>query len=87
MTLTGMDIEAVQQLAARMDENAGQIDQLVGTLTQALLDTQWVGQDRERFVGDWDGQFVPQLKTVAQSLRDTATAARQNAEEQQQASA
>ncbi|KGH45247.1 hypothetical protein IN07_18430 [Modestobacter caceresii] len=87
MPITGMDIDGVRQLAAQMDNNAAQIEQLIGTLNGALESTEWIGPDRERFVGDWHGTFMPQLTTVANSLRDTANAARSNADQQEQASA
>ncbi len=87
MPITGMDIEGVRQLAAQMDNNAAQIEQLIGTLNGALESTEWIGPDRERFVGDWHGTFMPQLTTVANSLRDTANAARANADQQEQTSA
>lgn len=87
MALIGMDIEGVRQLAAQMDSNAGQIDQLIGALNAALEGTEWIGPDRERFVGDWHTTFVPQLTAVANTLRDTANAARSNADQQEQASA
>ena len=86
MAFTGMDIEGVRQLAAHMDNNAGQIDQLMAALNAALEGTEWIGPDRERFVGDWHSTFVPQLTAVANSLRDTANAARSNADEQEQTS-
>ncbi len=87
MPITGMDIEGVRQLAAQMDNNAAQIEQLRDALKGALESTEWIGPDRERFVSDWDGAFMPQLTTVANSLRDTANAARSNADQQEQASA
>ncbi len=87
MPITGMNIEGVRQLAAQMDNNAGQIEQLMGALNGALESTEWIGPDRERFVGDWQNTFMPQLTAVANSLRDTANAARGNADQQEQASA
>ncbi len=87
MPITGMNIDGVRQLATQMDNSADQIVQMIGALDAALQSTEWIGQDRERFVGDWQGTFMPQLNTVAQSLRDTAIAARDNADQQEQASA
>ncbi len=87
MAITGMNIEAVRQLASQMDTHAEQIQQLMGGLTQALENTEWIGPDRERFVGDWHGTHVAQLTAVANSLRDAANAARANADEQEHTSA
>ena len=82
-----MNIDAVRQLAGQMDANAGQIDQLMATLTSALESTEWIGPDRERFLADWQNTHVAQLTAVANSLRDAAKAAMQNADDQEQASA
>jgi uncharacterized protein YukE len=87
MPIIGMDIDGVRNLAGQMDNTAAQIEQLMGALNGALDGIEWIGPDRERFVSDWHGTFVPQLTTVANSLRDTANAARINADEQEQASA
>jgi hypothetical protein len=87
MPIIGMDIDGVRRLAAQMDNNASQIDQPVGGLSGTLESTEWIGPDRERFVGDWHGTFTPQLRAVANSLRDTANAARINADQQEEASA
>ncbi|MGI8938872.1 MAG: hypothetical protein ACR2JF_11805, partial [Iamia sp.] len=60
MALTGMDIEAVRTLAGQMDTNAGDIETITGTLTSQLEGTEWIGPDREQFVGDWQGTYVQQ---------------------------
>ena len=86
MPITGMDIEAVRQLAVQMENNASQIEQLIGTLTATLEGTEWIGPDRERFVGDWNNTHKIQLTAVANSLRDAANAARSNADQQDQVS-
>jgi uncharacterized protein YukE len=84
---TGMDIPAVRQLSAQMNQSAGQIRQLMSTLTNQLNGTQWVGPDRSRFEGDWSGTYVQQLTQVASALEDAANRANQNANEQESASA
>lgn len=86
MAIQGMDIEAVRQLAVQMDNDAAQIEQLMGTLTSSLEGAEWIGPDREKFVGDWNSNHKMQLTAVANSLRDAANAARSNADQQQQAS-
>lgn len=87
MTIQGMNIEAVRELAGQMDSNADQIQTLLADLGSRLENTEWIGPDRDQFVGEWQGTFVPQLTAVANTLRDTANKARSNAEQQEQASA
>ncbi len=86
MAITGMDIEAVRQLAGQMDARAEQISTLMHELTNALENTEWIGPDRDRFVEGWKGTHANQLLTVAQSLREAANIARDNAQQQQDAS-
>jgi uncharacterized protein YukE len=83
---TGMDIPGVRQLATQMDQRAEEIRTLMGQLTSALQSTQWVGPDREQFVGDWQSTHCQQLNHVIQGLSDAANRARQNAQQQEQAS-
>jgi uncharacterized protein YukE len=83
---TGMDIQAVRQLATQLNAKAGEIRNLTNQLTGQLEGTAWVGPDRERFYGDWTGQYVSALNNVAQGLEDAAQRATQNANQQEQAS-
>ena len=83
---TGMDIQAVRNLAQQLQQKAGEIDSLRQQLTGQLDSTPWVGPDRERFHADWTGQYSTALNQVAEGLRDASTRATQNANEQEQAS-
>lgn len=83
---TGMDIEAVRSLAQQMNSSAEEIRSLASRLSSALEGTQWVGPDREKFVGDWQGQYMTSLNQVAQGLVDAAQRATSNASEQETAS-
>jgi uncharacterized protein YukE len=78
--------EEVDALAADFDAKASDIESLMAALKAKLGSTTWVGADRERFEGDWDGQLSTQLRTVASALRDAAIIARGNAEQQRTAS-
>ena len=84
---TGMDIEAVRNLATQMTQKAGEIDSLRQQLTGQLQNTAWVGPDQQRFLSDWSGQYCTALNQVAEGLRDASARATKNANEQQQASA
>ena len=58
-----------------------------GSLTGKIDSTTWVGPDRERFHSDWTGNYVQQLTTVMNGLREASTNAGTNANQQEQASA
>ncbi|MBT8227638.1 MAG: hypothetical protein HKP61_10825 [Dactylosporangium sp.] len=83
----GMVVEDVEALSRQMNQSAEEIRQLVNTLGSKIQSTQWTGPDREQFLGNWQGQYVGQLNTVAMALDDAARAAQQNATQQTQASA
>ena len=87
MTFVGMVVEEVQQLATQMDQNASEIRELASRLTSVLETTHWVGTDHDSFHSDWNGSHVPALNAVCQGLNDAAVRARQNAQQQTDASA
>ena len=83
--LTGMDIVEVRTLATQLDSSASSIQDIVGQLTAALNGANWIGPDRESFVGEWQGAHCQQLNAVIASLQDAANKARMNADEQEAA--
>lgn len=83
---TGMDIAAVRQLSQQLNAKADEIRSITQQLTGQLQNTPWVGPDRERFYGDWTGQYTSALNNVVQGLEDAAQRAMQNANEQEQVS-
>lgn len=84
---TGMDIGQVRTLANQMRQKADEIESIMAQLTSQLKQAQWVGPDRQKFESDWDGQYCTSLRNVAQGLKDAASIADQNAQQQEQASA
>lgn len=86
MAVYGMDIEQVRSLAAQLGQKADQIDSLISEVTSKLGATNWTGPDANQFRSDWSGTLTTQLRTVAQTLRDTQQRATQNAAQQEQAS-
>lgn len=83
---TGMDIPAVRQLATQLNAKAGEIRNLRSQLTSQLDSTAWVGPDRDRFHGDWTGQYCNALEQVACGLEEASQRATMNAQQQEQAS-
>ncbi len=86
MAFTGMDIQAVRQLATQMRQKADEIEQIKNQLTSALNGAQWVGPDQQKFKSEWDGSCTQSLTRVAEVLRQAGQAAEQNAPQQEQAS-
>ncbi len=82
----GMDPEAVKSLAAQMIKAADQIEALAGQLSKQLANAAWVGPDATSFKNDWQSHHQSQLKAVSNAVRDAATRAQRNAEQQIQTS-
>ena len=83
--LTGMDIAQVRALARQLDVEADDICREVTTMTARLRDVDWVGPDRDRFVGEWESH-VAGLRRVADGLRDASGRAHRYADMQEWAS-
>jgi uncharacterized protein YukE len=86
-TYYGMDVTEVRGLATQLDQKAEEIEQIISTIGSKLTSTPWTGPDATKFRSEWDGSLTTQLRQVATVLRDTATNARNNASQQEQASA
>jgi uncharacterized protein YukE len=86
MSMLGMDITGVRQLANQMNSASNEIQALSGQLTQLLGNTVWVGPDHDRFAADWHSTYMGQLQNVANALATAATVANQNAVQQETAS-
>lgn len=82
----GMDVAAVRSLASHLSAKADEIESIANMLSSQLDMVQWVGQDAQTFRGEWQGTHRAQLHTVATALRDAATRANANANQQEQAS-
>ena len=78
--------DEVRLLAADFDAKATDLENVITALKSKLGSTTWVGPDRTRFEGDWDSSLSGSLRNVAGALRDAATTARGNAEQQDTAS-
>lgn len=83
---TGMDIGGVRTLAQQLTTKANEIQQIMQSLTSSLQNTQWVGPDQTRFLGDWQSTHVTALNNVVNGLNDASQKATQNATEQENAS-
>lgn len=83
----GMDTAAVRQLAQQMDSVADTIQQAMQRLTSQLGSTDWRGNDSNKFRNDWQAMHCRELNHVISNLKANANIARQNATQQEQASA
>lgn len=87
MTMYGADIAALRSLAAQLDRAADQLDAHRTFLGNVVQQSPWHGPDADRFRGEWQGRHSPRVATSARLLRETAATVRQNADQQERASA
>lgn len=87
MAIWGADIQQLRQLSSQLNQKAGEIDSVLSTLTSQLGNTDWRGPDSEAFRNDWQSTHTNALKQVASALRDAASKAQQNANQQESTSA
>ena len=82
----GMDIAQIRNLARQMDQRANEIEGLLSQLTTQMRELPWAGDDRNRFVDDWEGRHAAGLRRVAEGLKHAAKDARDHARNQEWAS-
>jgi uncharacterized protein YukE len=87
MAFTGMDTDAVRNLAGHLNGRADDIDALAAALSTELANVQWIGDDADGFRHDWDTTYRTQLHNISTALRDAGGAATFNANQQDDASA
>ena len=86
MAQLGADVEQLDTLARRFEEECGAIESMIGRVAGQIGNTWWQGPDAERFKADWEGTFSAQLRQIGQALRDTGTAVQRQATSQREAS-
>lgn len=82
----GLDVDQVRRLSSELNTEASTLAGIVAKLTSMLSSTQWSGPDAERFRSDWESVHARALRQAETALRDTAEAARRNADQQESAS-
>jgi uncharacterized protein YukE len=86
MSLLGMDVHAVRNLATQLAAKADEIDSITNALSGQLDSVQWLGPDADGFRSEWNSLHRSKLHLVANALRDASTSAIRNANQQQEAS-
>lgn len=87
MAFIGNDPGQLRTLAAQLNGNADQIQNILTQLTSQLNNTQWQGADASRFRSEWTGTHTAQLRAVINALHEASRTATQNASQQETASA
>ncbi|MBB5830856.1 hypothetical protein [Brachybacterium aquaticum] len=83
----GMTPEAVEQMGTQITEAGEQVQQIFTAVQGRVTEFDWTGEDRDRYIQEFEstvGQLVQQVQQQAQEFGDRA---RNNANQQRDASA
>ncbi|SEQ52215.1 MULTISPECIES: WXG100 family type VII secretion target [Micrococcaceae] len=86
MAIWGADVEQLRQLGGKLEHGASEIESQRNKLTNFLDQVDWRGPDADKFKDQWRGEHTSKLNQVAEALREAGNRAKQNAEQQTQAS-
>ncbi|MFT4299450.1 MAG: hypothetical protein QM597_07445 [Aeromicrobium sp.] len=85
--MIGADVDDLRRLAAQFDQAADRLRAQAGQVSNGVRVSAWVGPVAVRFRADWDSTHSVALKNAAAELAESALSLRQNAKEQEAASA
>lgn len=86
MAIWGADVDQLRQLGGKLEHGASEIESQRNKLTNFLDQVDWRGPDADKFKDQWRGEHTSKLNQVAEALREAGNRAKQNAEQQTQAS-
>lgn len=86
MAQLGADVEALDVLARRFDEEAAKIEQTISIINSQLHSTWWQGTDAERFRSDWESSHTSALRQVSEQMKAAGSACSSQANQQRQTS-
>jgi uncharacterized protein YukE len=86
MPVYGADVEQLEQLARKFDEESKNIRQAMTTVTGQMGQTWWQGPDANRFRSEWESTHRSALSRLADSLQQAAQQVKKQASEQRQVS-
>lgn len=86
MAQLGADVEQLDMLSRRFDEEAQKIEATISTITSQIGSTWWQGGDAERFRNQWESADTSTLRQVVQRLQAAGNDCRNQANQQRQVS-
>ena len=87
MAQLGADVEQLDQLSRKFDQEAQQIAQATQQISSQVNSTWWKGPGRRPLQERVGGQYASQLKKIAEALRQVGQVVRKQAQQQRQTSA
>ena len=86
MAQFGADVDQLDALARKFDEEAQKIESTVSVINAQVQSTWWQGPDAERFRNEWQTADTAALRNVVQRLQAAAADCRNQSNQQRQVS-
>jgi len=86
MTKLGADVEALDTLSRKFDEESGKIQQAITMIASQLSAAWWEGPDAQRFREDWESNHRQALQRLGEALTQAANHCRTQANQQREVS-
>lgn len=86
MAKLGADVEQMDTLARKFDQEAEQLTQAINQIGSQVKSTWWEGRDADRFRSDWDGTYSSQLRKISEALKQVGQSVRKQSQQQRQTS-
>lgn len=86
MAVYGADVEQLEQLGRKFDEESQQLKHAISVVTNQLGQTWWQGPDAEKFRQEWDSTHKAALSRLAEGLTQAAQQVKKQAGEQRRVS-
>ncbi|WP_193105234.1 hypothetical protein [Brachybacterium sp. FME24] len=83
----GMTPESVEQMGTQITTAGEQTQQIFTQVQSRVTDFDWTGEDRDRFVSEFEGELGQLVQQIVQQAGDFADRASRNAAGQRDASA
>ena len=69
MAQIGADIQQLAALSRTFSAKATDVEALISSLNSQIGGTSWTGPAHDKFVEQWNSQFVPTLRNLTEALR------------------
>ena len=86
MAQLGADVEQLELLGRKFEEEAQKIETTVSTIASQVEATWWQGSDAAQFRNEWQTTYMTNLRQVVQHLQQAGSACRTQATQQRQVS-
>lgn len=86
MAVFGADVEQLEQLGRKFDEESQKIKQAISTVASQMGNTWWQGPDANKFREEWESTHRSALTRMAEALQQAAQQVKKQASEQRRVS-